>query len=350
MFQRKWLVIGGWLLTVSAGRIGLADDKAAHAALKGRGLIRVGSTYILAGERALSLGLRSLEPLQRELSEAARYQAMYDEQVAQGERQVMAAVEERRRLTAVLARDVALPQKVQIAARIAELTDRIELLRSGTQDSPLGRQIRGRLAKAKEEYTRALLKLREGVNNTLAEYEALARDKQVQTDLAKVGEVRGRQASLGPRRIFLRNVEKLEDLESAIFTATIQLRAKGSVFWVDAIINEEFTQSMILDTGASLVCVPRKTAGEMGLRFEEDDPLVRMRIASGEMVEGRLVTLDSVRVGKFMVRDVECVVLGPEASEAEPLLGNSFLRGFKYEINPDTGMMTLTKVEVPDGG
>jgi predicted aspartyl protease len=39
--------------------------------------------------------------------------------------------------------------------------------------------------------------------------------------------------------------------------------------------------------------------------------------------------LSEIRVGKFTVKDVECAVLGPEAVNAESMLGMSFLRHFK---------------------
>ena len=60
------------------------------------------------------------------------------------------------------------------------------------------------------------------------------------------------------------------------------------------------------------------------------------------------VTVPSLRVGKFTVDNVRCAVLGPEATEAEPLLGLSFLKQFRFEI--DTQKSTLTMVKVDEGG
>ena len=347
MSRDAWFLIGGLVLTACLVPVARAEEKSADNFLKRQGLRRVGTSYVLGGERELTEGLRALEPLQKKLTEAARKEEAFDEFVDTSNQQVRAAIEERRRLAMMLMRDIPLAEKVKVASRMAALTDQIELLRTDKRSEKAGRQVRSRLAKLKEEYCRALLELRALVDRTLAQYEVLAGDERVRAALAEIGEIRGRPATLGPRRIFLHKVGQLEELESVIFTANLQLRADQGIFWIDAVINERFIKPMIFDTGASLVCISRSFAAEVGLHPGDTDPTVQMGIADGTTVEGKLMRIESLRVGKFVVQDVECVVLGPEAADAPPLLGHSFLRHFKHEINPDTGMLTLTKMDVP---
>ena len=57
------------------------------------------------------------------------------------------------------------------------------------------------------------------------------------------------------------------------------------------------------------------------------------------------MTLDSVRVGKFTVKDVRCAVLPAGLTQAPPLLGGSFLRHFSYRHNPGGGKVTFWKVQ-----
>jgi aspartyl protease family protein len=59
--------------------------------------------------------------------------------------------------------------------------------------------------------------------------------------------------------------------------------------------------------------------------------------------------LNTVRVGKFTVDNVECAVLGDEAVSAEPLLGMSFLEHFKFEIDSSAKKLTMVKVSGTDG-
>jgi len=58
--------------------------------------------------------------------------------------------------------------------------------------------------------------------------------------------------------------------------------------------------------------------------------------------------LTSVRVGKFTVENVECAVLGPAATMAEPLLGMSFLENFKFEIDAAAKKLNMVKVASSD--
>jgi hypothetical protein len=58
-----------------------------------------------------------------------------------------------------------------------------------------------------------------------------------------------------------------------------------------------------------------------------------------------MIKLDSVRVGKFTVQDVECCVLGPDARDAPPLLGMSFLGQFKFEVDANQAELKLLKVD-----
>ena len=46
--------------------------------------------------------------------------------------------------------------------------------------------------------------------------------------------------------------------------------------------------------------------------------------------------------------NVECAVLGPEASMAEPLLGMSFLENFKFEIDAAAKKLNMVKVASSD--
>jgi aspartyl protease family protein len=103
----------------------------------------------------------------------------------------------------------------------------------------------------------------------------------------------------------------------------------------------------VLNSGASTVCLTAPLAAKMNVKPTEKDPPVTLVMPDGRELKGKLITLKSVRVGKFEVEDVECVVLGEEAVAADPQLGLSYLDSFKYEI--DSAAKTLTMVKVSEG-
>ena len=136
---------------------------------------------------------------------------------------------------------------------------------------------------------------------------------------------------------------------ATVFAESIDLRQEGSdTYWVPVVINGEHTKVMIIDSGASIVALPHELAAECGLEPDSQAPTIRLILADGRPIEAKGITVDSMRVGKFTVENVRCGVLGPEAVAAEPLLGMSFLRQFKFEL--DTQKKTLTMVKVEEGG
>ena len=102
---------------------------------------------------------------------------------------------------------------------------------------------------------------------------------------------------------------------------------------------------MVLDSGASIVSLPYNLAMQCQIEVKPSDPNIVLELADGSRIGGKLVTLDTVRVGKFVVENVECAVLGPEAYRAGPLLGMSFLEHFVFEINAQEGTLSMAKVE-----
>lgn len=68
--------------------------------------------------------------------------------------------------------------------------------------------------------------------------------------------------------------------------------------------------------------------------------------ADGSEVPGYLKKIDSVRVGKFTVENVECVVLHALAVWAPALLGMSFLGHFKFELDSSRSELKMVKVDI----
>ncbi|MCP5088175.1 MAG: TIGR02281 family clan AA aspartic protease [Rhodobacteraceae bacterium] len=117
-------------------------------------------------------------------------------------------------------------------------------------------------------------------------------------------------------------------LSAAAFEPVIVhvIRAKDGLFRTKAKINGVATPAM-LDTGATLVLLTYEAAEKAGLAVDDlkfDVPVVT---ASGPLRVAH-VTLDTVRVGQIVLRDVEAAV-SPKGQVHSNLLGTSFLSRLK---------------------
>jgi hypothetical protein len=77
----------------------------------------------------------------------------------------------------------------------------------------------------------------------------------------------------------------------------------------------------------------------------EQDPTVHMRLADGNVIEGKEMTLKSVRVGRFTLEDVPCVVLSKDLPNAPLILGGSYLNHFIVKLDPAHGELHLTAIK-----
>ena len=95
--------------------------------------------------------------------------------------------------------------------------------------------------------------------------------------------------------------------------------------------------NMLIDTGASEVSISASTAARLGI-VPGAGPKWRIRTANGESLASP-VTLAAVSFGGLYMRDVEALVLAPEAGEVN-LLGASFLKRL-VSFEQRDGMMIL---------
>jgi len=140
--------------------------------------------------------------------------------------------------------------------------------------------------------------------------------------------------------------KRLKQIEQEIFNEYIILDVspEGSLY-LNVVIGDQTTR-MVLDSGASLVCLPSEIATKLGIVVPPDAKPLRLVLADGREIPASAVTLPKIRVGQFEAENVEAAVLDAVATNAEPLLGMSFLGNFKFEI--DTADKSLRLLRVAD--
>lgn len=347
--RRAFVTIGLAAVVLGSPIVARAGDaRAAEAVLKEKGLRRAGTTYVVAGEAEVQKRLNEARAAYREMVAASNQRQMLDYQARENQALIRELTEQRMTVNQQLAQDLPAAQHNQLVATANALSDRLNLLirqeRDAAGKGPLDAAVAGR----REAYIQGVLDLRGLVDAANASYKALADDPDVTRALGDLNATTKAKLTLGPSKAFLANVKLLENAEKSVLTETVPLRKEGGIFWLDVTFNGKVTKSMAFDTGASSVVLPAEFAAEVGLKPGPDAPVVKCQVADGSIVEAHAATIPTLRVGQFTVRDVPCVVMPPTKKDVPPLLGQTFQRNFTLKFSPDTGRLSLTRVDAPE--
>ncbi|MBA3311868.1 MAG: TIGR02281 family clan AA aspartic protease [Planctomycetaceae bacterium] len=230
------------------------------------------------------------------------------------------------------------------------LVSQLEAIRSKTdQVEETLDASRAKLSQAREAYIEHLLKTRGIVEGVEKKYEEAAADPEVRAAIAQLSKDADNELTLEPLGSFHRAQKDLAELEEQILSDTIVARVQSGNLHVSTMVNGEHSIEMVVDSGASVVTLPYATAVAAGLKPKDTDPVAQFQIADGSLITGQMITIPSLRVGKFTVENVEAAVLGPEAVGATPLLGMSFLGKFETKIDSNRGHLILSRIEGTEG-
>jgi aspartyl protease family protein len=137
---------------------------------------------------------------------------------------------------------------------------------------------------------------------------------------------------------------RLKQFEKEIFNESIAMElSEGGAFLVNVTVGES-SVPMILDSGASVICLPAETATRLGILIPPGAPQMKLSLADGRSIDARGVVLPKVRVGGFEAENVDAAILAPSAISPEPLLGLSFLGNFRFEIDAPGKSLKLLRV------
>jgi len=343
----------GWklclpIVIVAAAASAQADELAdAKAKLTEAGLRPTSSGVMMPAEAALSKELAKSLQLRKLLAMAVKEQQALQQQQTIGQQTLTALRQQHVALNAQLvnARDVSTNNR--IVGALEAMRGQHELVEEQLEQLEVKiKEARGKANEARENYLQFVLDTRKLADKILADYESAGSDPDTKEALDLLNKSFGKQLAIAPTAAFQANVKKLEALEETVLSESIPLRVEGAnTYMVTVVVNGKHTQEMVLDSGASLISLPGAMAETFGLKPSSKDPKIRLQLADGREIEGHKMTIPSVRVGKFEVKNVECAVLGPEAIRAEPLLGMSFLGQFKFEVDASASSLTMVKIE-----
>jgi clan AA aspartic protease (TIGR02281 family) len=196
---------------------------------------------------------------------------------------------------------------------------------------------------AREKYVQQISKIRAEADRVSARYVELEKDEEAQSALKEWNAAAKSSLEIRPSRLFQAGLKRIADLEKTVISEKIPLRREGNSYYATVVVNGDHVVDMVVDTGANSLVLPYKTAMECGVKIDASAMPIKMKVASGTVSKASLVTLDSVKVGQFTAKKVECVVLPPEATNAPILLGMTFLGHFNFSMNGTE--LVLSKID-----
>ena len=305
-----------------------------------------GSNVIFAAERDLSKGLTDATSLKKKAKLAIKPLRELQQEITNLEGRMLQAEQQMVGLNAQLANVNDVASNNRLVGAINTLEGQISLAEKGLENLKAKElAARGNLNNAREEFVQKVLDLGSLSEQITKAYESSADSPEIQASLKKLREDTGKELSLQPSSSVQSLQRKLSELQASVQTEKITLRRDENTFYASVVINGQHTAEMVVDTGASLMTLPYELALSMGLQPKAGDKQILLTIADGSTITGHLKTIESVRVGTFVVENVECAILGPEAIEARPLLGMTYLGVFQFHLDAADGTLGLTQIE-----
>ncbi len=336
--------------------------------LKGQGLKRSGSTWILPGEaailrhvreaRALSTQLRAAQEQQQALEmgdqnpqtliNAYRQQIDWlDQRIAVYDQEIEKLGPPAGNQAAAVYYNILVTERnalVREQRRLGDLINNLATQRGQFQE--VKRQFNAEVARLRESYIQAVNDLKKSVDEITARYAELAGKAEVSRALKDLSAPPKIPQKLGPSKELAAAIKWLSRLEGSVQSETVALHREGDVDHVDVMLNGKGPFRMVFDTGAGPTTLPAGIAAQLGLK--PTGRTVSLVVADGSKVAAREMLVRMVRIGRLTIKDVTCVVLPKEKGDVAPLLGQSILQRFDFKYTQGTGRLALTKVD-PDG-
>ena len=331
-------VLAALLLTVFASA---EDKKAPEDLVKEKNLQKVGAFYLLEGDVKLGDDLKQMRLAKKTLDDDTRKRIDVEKKIKMAKGALADWEYEYRELNEKLGATKDALQHNQIVGQINSLVSK---LKEGTQFKTEREAELAKLGSSRDAYVNIIVELADKMEKLAAQYDELNKDEPLKNALVVINDKARPKMKLGPSAEFTGNIAFVKMERGKINSSIIKVVAEGNVPHVEVTLNGTMTRSMVLDSGASFVALTADTAKALNLVPGPKDPPLRLQMADGKLVTAHQMMLKSVRVGQFIVENVECAVLPENLVAAENLLGGTFLRNFVYKLDPTAGELHMSQI------
>lgn len=128
----------------------------------------------------------------------------------------------------------------------------------------------------------------------------------------------------------------------------VELEKQRGHIVVPAKLNKKVDVTLLLDTGASLIVLPRRVGEQLGVNFDSKDNVIQLQLADGRASFAKYFVLKSVQIRGSEATSVGAAVLfdnSASSSIGDGLLGMSFLKNFNFKIDQGRGELILEKIK-----
>jgi len=131
---------------------------------------------------------------------------------------------------------------------------------------------------------------------------------------------------------------QISDLKGQEGKIVINFSPGSRQIQLTAILNRSSYQKFIVDTGASMVTIPRATAQELGLAIPNPK---RKVFTAGGVQYAPEVNISSITIDGWEVKNVKALVLDIPNQPDWGLLGLNYLQQFRMDMNTEEGVLSL---------
>ncbi len=299
-----------------------------------------------AGESEASQGVRNASKIKSDIKQLHKELADIEQELARTEQAASNARDLSTQWNIALTNARSTEAKNQIVARLNVLTNQREKLHEYRQQLEKAQSERSAtLAQANQRFIDTILQATEQANSALTAYAELDKNPESKHAIDAIASAIKRSFNTTPPGSLQQNLKKLNKLAESIQEQSVTGLVRGNTLQIPVTIGTANQPvDMIVDSGASIVCISNETAKSLQIQVPDDAPQVTLKIADGSEISARRIVLPLVRVGRFETQNVEAAVLGPEATGASCLLGMSFLRKFNFAIDLSQSSLILRDI------
>lgn len=135
--------------------------------------------------------------------------------------------------------------------------------------------------------------------------------------------------------------------ESGLRHPEVPFLQRGTQILVEGIINQRVPVDLLVDAGTTITTIPASVGARLGIDLSKGLPL-RLQENRG-VVSGRLVTVDSLRLGEAEINDFE-IAIRENGPSRVGFLGSDFLGRFHVRVDYESNRLELAPGEGPYDG
>ena len=317
------------VIGLAANPIGAEEQRSPQEILAAKGLQRQDRVWVAQDEIALRQDLAELPKRRERITQLER---SLDQRIEQNR----TAWQQSRAAAAILEKTLASlptndPQRAALQRQIETLqANVVDPARLGSKDD-VRAQVVAWVAE-RNELAAASVRIRRKLPKLVDRYAELAEDQELQRTLRSAGD--GHR--LGPLRTYQGELQKLGEYERLVFTRWNPLHWQAGQARVTGLVDDRAPITFSWNEASQEPTLITATAAEAaGIDVADNAPRETVVLGRGRSVTARPVRIAYLRFGACVLRDVQALVLPPEAEDWGCRIGREAFANHTVRLEPE---------------